>query len=511
MCGMQFCKNYKNALIVFLGLLLFNVVNIVDLWGQEVKLGCFVAIPQRVNINNIPDNISCENKTIWIAQGESEGFSLVAEGLSLSYEMEIKPAKPDTSLQFSVYRVSPVYYRDRIGLKHEVLDKLEPMYLGHKMKPLDAFEIMWIRVHSSFVAKNQKIALTIKLKSDKKEYRTEAHIQLVDIQMNDAPVMFINANFTLPAVEDNSALDGHVIRMAEFLRKWDINSLSGAVAARHLTDPDLVYEELFQRIKIKRVRLDFLNMRKYRDIIVGNKDDEWSNKTLESIFLNRQLIKNYGNKLQIKAWDEPAEENMALLKKGYELLKKNSPSTLMELTAPPKQELFDYVDIFIPRINDIRESDVKRARAAGKDVYFYANNMNSIRLPSHVLRNIGWLAYTLGANGYHIWCVNCWDGAHVDGTIGGNYNFETGALLYPAGNIGNPWPSFRLEMIKDAAEDFRIYHAIGMNTSVKKNIFANERKNGMYNFKEGKKSYDNDARILHDRILQAVFEERQSR
>jgi len=482
-------------------MMLMDAAGIANAWAQEVNFGCFVALPQKGGIENFPKSESCATKEIWLAKGESEGFILVTAKVDHPYKLEITPTDPESSLKFDVYRVNSISFDGSWGIRDEAWDRLEPLSFGNDISPRNPTELLWVRVHSPMATKPNAIALKISLQTDSKIYSTNANLRLVDLDLKNSPELFLQASISFPGTAGKK-LDDDLLRMARYLRQWNISAISAG--AKNLSDPEKVYLELFEKIGIRRLRMAFFNIRKFdvNAIRPGEKDDPWTKDTLLQLSRLRRLESVFGNKLQVKVCDEPGDKiSIAQLKKTYEFVKKSSSSSLTELTAPPDSQLFGGVDIFMPRLQDIREQDVRQARNAGKDVYFYANTMHSIRRPSRTLRNIGWLAYKLGTNGYHIWCVNCWGRDLADGEISAQSHLGRGAFLYPAGD-GNYQPSIRLEMLKDAMEDYQIFQAAKHHPKALQILLA--ALNSTYEFKQGRKSYENDARLLHDSVLQAV-------
>jgi len=212
----------------------------------------------------------------------------------------------------------------------------------------------------------------------------------------------------------------------------------------------------------------------------------WKNNLPEAegaFFRHVQAWESLGlpNEAYVYGVDEPRPAQYSLLKKIYKRIKKRAPiyPIMQTIGDPYPQELEEWVDIWCPLTARLEGEFYSKRVAAGDALWTYvccspkppyANFF--VDQPATAHRVLFWQAKNAGATGLLYWCVCWWKGlpskasgeAHfpeipVDLSEADTYqSFKVngdGLLLYPGPN-GKPWPSLRLEVIRDGIEDYEM-------------------------------------------------------
>jgi len=177
--------------------------------------------------------------------------------------------------------------------------------------------------------------------------------------------------------------------------------------------------------------------------------------------------------------DEPKPEQYPLLRKIYKRIKKRAPiyPIMQTIGDPYPKALEEWVDIWCPLTARL-EGDFYANRVKAGDRLWtyvccspkppYANFF--VDQPATAHRALFWQVKDAGAAGLLYWCVCWWKG--LPSSASGKPHFPEvpldlaeadtyqsfkvngdGLLLYP-GRDGQPWPSLRLEVIRDGIEDY---------------------------------------------------------
>lgn len=150
------------------------------------------------------------------------------------------------------------------------------------------------------------------------------------------------------------------------------------------------------------------------------------------------------------------------------------------LTSVPHQDLYPYVDLWIPHmiywarpnqapyVGDSKAA-ILAARKAGQEVWTYHNTMALIDLPSVRSRLLPWILWKEGFPGsLSWWALNHW---LVDPWLHAEYRGLAGAgiLIYPPrGSLpgGIPVNSIRWELFRDGLEDYEYFTKLTADLAV---------------------------------------------
>ncbi|MCK5805409.1 MAG: DUF4091 domain-containing protein, partial [Lentisphaeria bacterium] len=180
--------------------------------------------------------------------------------------------------------------------------------------------------------------------------------------------------------------------------------------------------------------------------------------------------------------DEPHPDGYAFIRGVYEEVRKIAPGfpIMQTINHRPPEQLFGVVDIWCALTQRYAESaDFYQARrAAGDQLWLYvccgpkppyANFF--IDKPGASHRVLFWQTWEAGATGLLYWCMTWWEGLpgpasgkphfpeitpSFDGQLvtGARYRVNGDGLLAWPGPDMTPWPSQRLEIIRDGIEDY---------------------------------------------------------
>jgi hypothetical protein len=179
------------------------------------------------------------------------------------------------------------------------------------------------------------------------------------------------------------------------------------------------------------------------------------------------------------AFDEcqPVGERFEKMKRFNTKIKEilpDVPRTFAMNTFSPK-DFKGYVDIWIPVIERITKEQIKEIKNRGEDVWWYT--MGYPQWPDYHINQDGvdhmvipWLNWKFGVTGVLRWTVNSWPyrklpkekkpvlGKLWPATpwIKKNKSYPSAYLFYP-GPDGAPWPSMRLEILRNSFENYEYF------------------------------------------------------
>lgn len=198
--------------------------------------------------------------------------------------------------------------------------------------------------------------------------------------------------------------------------------------------------------------------------------------------------------------DEPPPEFYPVLREAYEKLRAAVPEFPIMQTVNHTEpvELAGVVDIWCPLVSRL-DCDFYAQRLKAGDtlwtyvccgpVHPYANFF--IDRPATEHRVLFWQARKVGATGLLYWCVCHWYGLPLSGgsapcwpdvpihlkDLGTAKSFKVngdGVLIYPGPNF-TPYPSLRLEIIRDGIEDYEYLALLGRLVEQAKDLPAAKR------------------------------------
>ncbi len=203
--------------------------------------------------------------------------------------------------------------------------------------------------------------------------------------------------------------------------------------------------------------------------------------------LNEHLTaKGWSERFYFYVFDEPSNKEWDNIKQLCEFVRKHGPNLQVLLTAgygatgnyrthapTPEgaayRDLANYIKIWVPHIDCFDEPFLRTRKAAGDQVWMYVcistigktyPDIWRIDWTGVSHRAIGWWLWRYECDGFLYWCVNYWTDdkgkpfdlfANPIAYPGGNGD---GFLFYPDPAKGDPIPSVRAELFRDAIEDY---------------------------------------------------------
>jgi hypothetical protein len=205
-------------------------------------------------------------------------------------------------------------------------------------------------------------------------------------------------------------------------------------------------------------------------------------------------------RLHVYGYDEPSAKDYPFLAEGYRRIHESAPGypIMQTIGDPNPRQLAGLVDIWCP-LTPALTSDFYRERLAAGDTLWaytccspkppYANFF--IDQPATDHRLLFWQLRQAGATGFLYWCVCYWDGLpnvasgkpcfpevpiHLKdlGTYNSFKDNGDGMLIYP-GSERKPWPSIRLECLRDGIEDYEYLALLARLVDDARKLPANQR------------------------------------
>ncbi len=185
------------------------------------------------------------------------------------------------------------------------------------------------------------------------------------------------------------------------------------------------------------------------------------------------------DKVYIYGYDEPLPGHYPFLREAYKRIREVAPEypIMQTIGDPSPRELVGLVDIWCPLSSRADSPFYADRRKAGETLWTYvccgprpphANFF--VDQPAVDHRVLFWQVRQLGATGLLYWCICFWDGLPSAASGGPcfpdapirlkdhctfrDYKVNgDGILVYPGRDM-TPWPSLRLEVIRDGIEDY---------------------------------------------------------
>jgi hypothetical protein len=174
--------------------------------------------------------------------------------------------------------------------------------------------------------------------------------------------------------------------------------------------------------------------------------------------------------------DEPFHYHYDAVKETFSLVQQIAPGVRRVLTEGPVAELYGFVDVWVPRIDNYQEKKCRRRQALGEEIWWYVSASIHHPYPNLFVdypaidhRILFWLAWKYDISGFLYYSLNRWYTNYAqdrerwpdvpwNARTYGKYNGD-GQLIYP-GPAGEPYSSVRLEVIRDGMEDFEYLHML---------------------------------------------------
>lgn len=445
------------------------------------------------------------------AKGEGEPFIISLRGLKdKEFRIKVKNLPDAGWARCSFHRVGWVDVKIGARRIFRKADPLLPVPMDTTATSPDDPVLLWGRLSITRDAPSvDKLELTVQISSGDQAVEIPIRARIAPLPLSsDSPWTLQAALRRAEDRPDQAFSQTEVVDGYSFLAEYGVNAAAVGSKALRTEKSTGFYEELLNRAGMKKIRIEFLNTKQVfrkRKKMGSNPDALLQMKQNVKLDLekNRDLIRKYPNTFIVKVWDEPRPNEYPMVRELAGYIKGLQIPVLIDITGSSVEELKDSASIFIPRLNELEIPAIRRVQAEGKQVWFYANRMHSVRNPYHTMRNIGWLLWSLRLDGYHIWSVNDWDASPYTMQYGRENSFGRGVFVYPGTSSSKVFnPSIRLEMLREGLEDYKIMKAIG---EVKKVPCIDSRLNQYllenYSYQPGEKNYLNNPKSMHDQLL----------
>ncbi len=217
----------------------------------------------------------------------------------------------------------------------------------------------------------------------------------------------------------------------------------------------------------------------------------WGSPEYDALY--GQILTLLGHHLQERGWldkaysywfDEPEPRDYPFVQQGMQVLAEGSPSIRRLLTEQAEPDLFGYVDIWTPLLNEWSQTWAAQRQAAGDEVWWYVCTGPKSPYPNNFIEQSGvgvrirpWMAWAWNVQGELYWHVNYWtedqhfvppdfqdpwqDPMSYSFIVGGDFGNGDGRLLYPprahadgVTRVEGPTPSIRWELLREGLEDY---------------------------------------------------------
>jgi hypothetical protein len=324
------------------------------------------------------------------------------------------------------------------------------------------------------------ITVYIPLGTPAGEYRSQVRVLPEGLPSEAVEVQVVVRDFDIPTV-GRFRTQGHF--SMEDLKSWYGDSYSGEVRRafyrlllEHRLTPTSQYSA---RLSPEREDITWILERGGNVLVIGG----FSGRPLDSSIIQPAydwlVEKGHIDKAIIYIGDET--DDFKEVRHKASTIRQHWPKLrIMVGGSKPRAELVDYVDVWDPitfggEVYNFDTGSTRTAQNRGEEVFWYtcvgpkmpfANVYNDF--PLTAIRALWWQAWKYGITGYEYWWFNYWKP-----NIGlsqqkkpwpewkrqdwNSRSFEwangDGLLVYPGSN-GNPLPSLRLSVIRDAIEDW---------------------------------------------------------
>jgi len=206
--------------------------------------------------------------------------------------------------------------------------------------------------------------------------------------------------------------------------------------------------------------------------------DEYERNLTASLSHTVAFLREHGwlEKAFIYGPDEPGQRDYSAVREMLSLVGRMAPGVRRVVTVGPVEDLYGYVDVWVPRIGDYDAEKCRRRQAIGEEVWLYvcASPLHPypnffVDYPAIDHRILFWMAWKYDISGFLYYSLNRWMTNQSNGQerwpdipwntfTWRDYNGD-GQLIYP-GRGGEPYSSIRLEIIRDGIEDFEYLHML---------------------------------------------------
>ena len=174
--------------------------------------------------------------------------------------------------------------------------------------------------------------------------------------------------------------------------------------------------------------------------------------------------------------DEPSPRHYDGIKMIFNHVTDLAPNIRKVLTEPPVKDLYDYVDIWVPKLDEYKERECRDRQEQGDEIWWYVCLSPQHPYPNFFIdypaidhRILFWMTWKYDITGFLYYTLNRWSTNFQtedkrwpevpwNTFTCENYNGD-GQLIYP-GPDGEPYTSLRFEVIRDGIEDYEYLHLL---------------------------------------------------
>ena len=225
--------------------------------------------------------------------------------------------------------------------------------------------------------------------------------------------------------------------------------------------------------------------------------------TEEYMALFSQYCRQVVDHLKAKGWydehcvywfDEPAPDDYDFVRQGMKDLHEADPRLRRMLTEQPEEELYGYVDIWMPVLSRYDHETAQARRKEGDEIWWYICTGPKTPYPNNFIDHPAiepriwfWMTWENDVTGCHIWRLNYWHGrlvyqdelqnpyddpmSYVSGYgrepgFVGYWGNGDGRIIYPPNRhpnendrkyLSGPVNSVRWELIREGIEDYEYF------------------------------------------------------
>ena len=453
-----------------------------------------------------PDSVYTETgpkeATISLAQNEFEGFQLIIE--TPWREIEVQ------DIEFSALRGSGNHVMPADALSWRRVDYVETAITpAYPVDRVGLFPDPLMPPGRFAIKRNSRAALwiTLRTKADTVPgiYQGTVTIRTSGLAPSSVPIKVTVWDFALedePHLRTLTWLSSRAIssfynlkdsaedrsRLTKYLQKYEDILLNHRLGPGGLVAEGLQKNQETDQFNFSRIdaRLERLFKKGMNVFLMGTapnlKRQGQEHYTPEFIAEFTQRLKEFGDHLRSKGWidrayvyvyDEAPESAWPEVKKMSRAIRAAAPELrIIQCLSNPAgvKALRGFVDVFDVYIAHYHETKVEELRSEGTEAWLAvcccpADHPNLfIEYPLIDARIIPMFCWKYGVQGFEYWSPNHWarnsdadpekrwPGVPWDPNTFGKYNGD-GYLLYP-GPQGVPYPSIRLEALRDGFEDY---------------------------------------------------------
>jgi hypothetical protein len=253
-----------------------------------------------------------------------------------------------------------------------------------------------------------------------------------------------------------------------FLRPYKINALAGAYPHPRLQQfkgisPAEQLKEHYANVTYILENLGYksFTVGRVRGITRATTDLEGFSREAQEFYAEEMHFlreRGWENRMEIVSFDEPSPEFIPIVAKANEIIRKAAPGVKIDIHYEPDPRLFGLIDIWTAYAGRINWENLAAARLRGDKIRLYYNQFHGLDYPPVYQRVLGWILFQYKFDGYTFWGGNYWK--DDPWTTASQHR---GSWFYPNPSNGMPWPSVRLEALRDGFQDYQYFEKFFMS------------------------------------------------